>query len=373
MASVPDGFLQDVDALGSSGARVLAVAAGPRGRLEVVGLVSLADPPRGTSRGVIERLGALGIRTVLVTGDSVPTARAVAEQVGIRGDTLTAPALRARHYALEGTGVIAEVFPEDKAGVVRALQREGRVVGMTGDGVNDAPALRQAEVGFAVSPATDVARAAAGLVLTEEGLPGIITTVEVGRTIYQRMLTYALNKIVKTFQAILFLGGGFVVAGMLVVSPRQLVLLLFLNDFVTMSLATDRISFLPTTPQRWNLRVMAVHALEVALIWVGFSAAVLLVGRELLDLELPRLQTLSFVVLAFTGQATVYLVRERRHFWDCAPSWPLALSSAFAVTATAVLATQGWFMAPLSVGEVGAVALAVAVLAVVVVSLLRKK
>jgi H+-transporting ATPase len=254
--------------------------------------------------------------------------------------------------------IIAEVFPEDKARIVRALQRGGHVVGMTGDGVNDAPALRQAEVGVAVSRSTDVARAAAGIVLLEEGLPGVVTTVEEGRAIYQRMLTYTLNKIVKTFQAVLFLGGGFIIAGILVVSPRQIVLLLFLNDFVTMSLAGDRIASLPTKPQRWNLRVMTVHAFATALAWVAFSAIVLVIGHRTLGLDLPKMQTLSFVVLVFTGQATVYLVREHRHFWKGAPSLPLAASSAFALVATAALATQGWWMAPLSAQQVGAVALA---------------
>jgi H+-transporting ATPase len=358
VAQAPPGLSQDVDDLAASGARVLAVAAGTRDHLRVVGLVGLTDPPRSSSREVIERLRSLGIRAVLVTGDSLPTARAVAGQVAIRGKATTSTSLRKEDFAIGDVRIVAEVFPEDKARIVRALQRGGHVVGMTGDGVNDAPALRQAEVGVAVSRSTDVARAAAGVVLLEEGLPGVVTTVEVGRAIYQRMLTYTLNKIVKTFQSVLFLGGGFILAGILVVSPRQIVLLLFLNDFVTMSLASDRIASLPAKPQRWNLRVMTVYAVATALAWIAFSAIVLVIGHRIFGLDLPKMQTLSFVVLVFTGQATVYLVRVHRHFWKGAPSPPLAASSAFALLATVALATQGWLMAPLSAQQVGAVALA---------------
>ncbi len=357
----PPGFAADVEALAATGSRVLAVAAGPAGRLRVVGLIGLSDPPRSTSREVVERLHSLGVRTVLVTGDGQPTARALAEQVAIRGEAITSAELRRRDYEIGGAEIIAEVFPEDKSRIVRALQREGHVVGMTGDGVNDAPALRQAEVGVAVSHAADVARAAAGVVLTEEGLKGVVDTIDVGRRINQRILSYAQNKVVKTIQAILFLGGSFVFAGLLAVSPLQIVLLLLLNDFVTMSLATDRVATIPDTPQRWNVRVLVGQALLAAIAWVLFSAAVVAIGSWTLHLDPLRLQTLAFVVLVFTGQATVYLVREHGHFWQAMPSPLLAASSAFALLATAVLATSGWFMAPVSPALVGAVALAAAV------------
>jgi len=360
LAEPPAGFAADVEALAASGSRVLALAAGPAGRLQVVSLIGLSDPPRTTSRQVVERLHSLGVRTVLVTGDGLPTARAVAEQVGIRGEAMTSAELRRRDGEIGGAQIIAEVFPEDKSRIVRALQREGHVVGMTGDGVNDAPALRQAEVGVAVSHAADVARAAAGVVLTEEGLKGVVDTVDVGRRINQRILSYAQNKIVKTIQAILFLGGSFVAAGLLAVSPLQIVLLLLLNDFVTMSLATDRVATIPDAPQRWNLRALVGHALLVAIAWVLFSAAAVVLGSRVLHLDPPRLQTLAFVVLVFTGQATVYLVREHGHFWQAMPSPLLAASSAFALVATAVLATSGWCMPSLSPGLVGAVALAAA-------------
>ena len=156
--------------------------------------------------------------------------------------------------------VFAGVFPEDKFHLVQVFQQAGHVVGMTGDGVNDAPASKQAEVGIAVANATDVAKAAASLVLTRPGLTDVLAAVETGRCIYQRMLTYTLNKIIKTFQIALFLSLGLLLTGVFVTTPRLILLLLFANDFVTMSLAADRVTF-SRKPDRWQIRPLTVSAL----------------------------------------------------------------------------------------------------------------
>ena len=239
------------------------------------------------------------------------------------------------------------MFPEDKFHLVQVFQQAGHVVGMTGDGVNDAPALKQAEVGIAVANATDVAKASASLVLTDPGLTDVLAAVQTGRCIYQRMLTYTLNKIVKTFQIALFLSLGLLLTGVFVTTPRLILLLLFANDFVTMSLAADRVTF-SRKPDRWRIRPLVMIALVLALAWVVLCFAVFLVGRDVYRLDLPQLQTLVFLILVFSGQATVYLVRERRHFWESLPGHWLLVSSIADVIVVSLLATCGVLMAPVS-------------------------
>ncbi len=338
----------DVERFGADGYRVLAVAAGPDGSPRLAGLVALLDPPREDSRAVVRGLADLGVRVVMVTGDGLATAREVAARVGIEGRACGAEALRAgADGAAPDCAVYAGVLPEDKFRLVSALQRTGRVVGMTGDGVNDAPALKQAEVGVAVANAADVAKAAASLVLTRPGLSDLPGAVETGRRVYQRLLSYTLNKVVKTFQVALFLSLGLVLTGTFVTTPLLVLLLLFANDFVTMSLAADRVSF-SRSPDRWRVRRLAAAGLALALAWLAFSFAVFYVGRDALRLGLPQLQTLVFLMFVFTGQANVYLVRERGPFWTLPPGRWLAVSSAADLAVVGFLATRGILMAPVS-------------------------
>lgn len=339
---------RDVDRLAGQGFRVLAVAAGTGTALRLVGLVALQDPPREDSRQLIESLGGLHVRVLLVTGDGPATAQAVARQVGI-GDRVCpletlwqGPNLPALDY-----DVFAGVLPEDKFHLVQALQQAGHVVGMTGDGVNDAPALKQAEVGIAVASATDVAKAAASLVLTKPGLGNIVAAVETSRRIYQRMLTYTLNKIIKTFQVAVLLSLGLVLTGTFLTTSRLVVLLLFTNDFVTMSLATDRVAFSPA-PDRWRVRSLVVTGLTLAALILVPSFGLFFWARDHLQLPVAQLQTLMFLVLVFTGQGMVYLVRERHQCWRSRPSGWLLASSALDILVVGVLATQGVLMAVVS-------------------------
>ncbi len=340
-----------VEQLATQGYRVLAVAEGEDGVVRLAGLLGLHDPPRDDSRFVVERLQALGVRVLMVTGDGLATARAVASQVGIGERACPREVLDAADRAAE-CDVFARVFPEDKFRLVQHLQRAGHVVGMTGDGVNDAPALKQAEVGVAVANATDVAKAAASLVLTKPGLGGVLDAVEVSRRIYQRMLTYTLNKIIKTIEIAVFLSLGVMLTGVFIITPLLIVLLLFTNDFVTMSIATDRVAFSPK-PDRWRIRMLILTGLALAGLILLLSFAVFFTARHGLSLPLPQLQTLMFLLLVFTGQGTVYLVRERRYFWHSRPGPWLVLASVADITAVSLLATQGILMAPLRLTLVG--------------------
>jgi len=344
-ASVAD----EVERLAGRGARVLAVAAGTEPSLELVGLLGLEDPLREDSKALVQNLKSMmGVRVIMVTGDGATTARAVSLQVGIGERVGSAESLRnGAGVAAELYDVFAGVFPEDKFRLVEALQRQGHVVGMTGDGVNDAPALKQAEAGIAVSTATDVAKAAASVVLTESGLMGVLRAVETGRRIYQRMLTYTLNKIIKTLEIAVFLSVGLILTGTFVITPLLVVLLLFTNDFVTMSIATDRVSFSPR-PDRWDVRTLMFTAGTLAGFVLILSFTVFFVGRDALHLPLRQLQTLVFLMLVFTGQGNVYLVRERNRLWHSLPSRWLILSSAADIVAVSLMATSGILMAPIS-------------------------
>ena len=335
-----------VDALAAQGYRVLAVAAGHSGDLRLAGLIGLIDRPRPDSAKLIGELNRLGIRVKMVTGDTAPTALAIAREVGI-GQRVCGPH-ELQEEAGESTAacdIFAGVFPEDKYQLVRSLQRAGHVVGMTGDGVNDAPALKQAEVGTAVATATDVAKAAASMVLTTPGLVDIVSAVESSRRIYQRMLTYTLNKIIKTLQVALFLSLAFFLTGSFVITPFLVVLLIFANDFVTMSIATDNVGY-SSMPDRWHIGSLVAAAGSLSLGVLAESFLVLYLATEIFGLTPPQVQTLVFAMLVFSGQATVYLVRVRRPLWTARPSRPLMIASIADVIVVTVLASQGILMVP---------------------------
>lgn len=338
----------DVSLLASDGSRVLAVAAGEGADLSIVGLIGLRDPPREDSKDLVQSLRELGVRVVMVTGDSLATANAVARQVGIGARLCTPKDLRnGRLSQIVDCDVFAGVLPDDKFHLVKTLQRRGNPVGMTGDGVNDAPALRQAEVGIAVANATDVAKAAASLVLTQPGLGNVVGAVETSRRIHQRMLTYTLNKIIKTCEIALFLSLGLVFTGTFVTTPLLIVLLLFTNDFVTMSIATDRVDF-ARLPTRWQIGPLVGAGLTLAALILCLFFGIVLWAKFQLHLSLPQIQSLVFIMLVFAGQGTVYLVRERGYFWHSRPSRWLLVSSAADLLIVSLMATNGVLMAAIS-------------------------
>jgi H+-transporting ATPase len=349
----------DVERLAAGGYRVLAVAGGADGILRLIGLLALQDPPREDSKSLVARLNQLGVRVAMVTGDGLATASAVAAQVGISGRACSSRELRENIDQTLDCAVFAGVFPEDKFHLVRALQRAGHIVGMTGDGVNDAPALKQAEVGIAVSSATDVAKASASLVLTNPGLTDTLAAVETSRRIYQRMLTYTLNKIIKTVEVGLFLSIGVILSRTFIITPLLIVMLLFTNDFVTMSIATDHVSASPM-PDRWHIRSLMLAGMSLGGLVLLLSFGLFFCGRDILHLPLPELQTLVFVTLVFTGQGMVYLVRERQHFWESAPSRWMILSSIMDVAVVCLMSVRGILMAPLPSAVIASVILACA-------------
>ena len=332
----------------AKGYRTLAVARGPEtGALTVVGLVSLYDPPRPDAKQLIAALNDRGVAVKMLTGDALAVASEIARGVGLndikRMADLKAASAQAGNRAADlfaGTDGFAEVFPEDKYLVVKQLQAAGHVTGMTGDGVNDAPALRQAEVGIAVSTATDVAKGAASVVLTEAGLTNIVALVEQGRTIYQRILTWIINKISRTILKAAFVSIAYVVTGKFVVSAFAMLLLTFMTDFAKIALATDHVRS-SKQPETWNIGGfitvsvilgVAMVAETLLLLWIGWSRFGLATNDN-------ALYTFSFLVLLYFAVFSVVSARERRAFWSTMPSKAL-LAALIADALTGTILTR---------------------------------
>jgi plasma-membrane proton-efflux P-type ATPase len=318
-----------VAASAAKGYRTLAVARGPaQGTPALLGLVSLFDPPRADAAQLIAALNDLGVRVKMLTGDALPVAIEIGTGVGLPhihrvGDLKGHAAQSDGGTAdlLEGADGFAEVYPEDKYRVVEHLQAAGHVTGMTGDGVNDAPALRQAEVGIAVSTATDVAKGAASVVLTESGLTNILALVEQGRAIYQRILTWIINKISRTLLKAAFVAVSFVATGRFVVSAFAMLLLVFLTDFAKISLSTDQVR--PSrSPETWNIGGYVTVSVILGLAMVLETLTILWIGWSHFGLagDSEATQTFSFLLLLYFAIFSVVSARERSWFWATFPS-----------------------------------------------------
>jgi H+-transporting ATPase len=345
--------------LEDKGFRVLAVAAGPTTGMKLAGLIALSDPPRTDSAVLISELHALGVRTVMVTGDAPATAAIVAKAVGLDGAICPlGPIPDAVHP--EQFVVFAGVLPEDKYKLVKAFQKGGHTVGMCGDGANDAPALRQAQMGIAVSTATDVAKSAAGMVLTKPGLAGIVAAVKEGRTTFQRILSYTLNSITKKTVQVLFLAIGLLMTGHAILTPLLMVLIMITGDFLGMSLTTDNVR--PSArPNAWQIGNLTIAGVIMGIGELLFCTAILAFGSYRLGFTIGALQTLAFVVIVFGNQATTYTNRERRHLWSSRPSIWLLLSTVADLLIASTLAVGGIAMTPLPAWVVaGTLAAAVA-------------
>ncbi len=358
-AALPDHARALVDGLANQGHRVIAVAYGATDALRLIGLIAVSDPPRADSASLIAELRDLGVRTVMITGDSAVTAAAIARQVGIAGAVCSADAL-SDPASIANYSIFARVVPEVKFKLVQALQRAGNVVGMCGDGVNDAPALRQAQIGIAVASATDVAKAAAAMVLTEPGLAGIVFAVREGRVGFRRLLNYVFNMMTKKIEIVLFLAVGLILTGSAVMTPVMVVLMLVGNDVLAMSLTADRASSSPS-PSKWRMRNVTAAAIMLGLCKLAFSTAMLAAAKYALGLGTPQLQTFAFVTILFGAQGLLYVVRERHRLWSSPPSKWVFASSAIDIGIVASLALSGTLMAPLPWRLVLAIFCAVAV------------
>jgi H+-transporting ATPase len=335
------------DGLEKQGFRVLAVAAGPAAAMQLIGFIALSDPPRSDSASLISELKTLGVRTVMVTGDAPATAAIVAHDVGLEG-AVCPPGPIPAAIKPEDFAVFAGVLPEGKYDLVKTFQKNGHTVGMCGDGANDAPALRQAQIGIAVSTATDVAKSAAGVVLTSAGLGGIVAAVKEGRITFHRILTYTLNSVLKKIVQVLLLAIGLVMTGHAVLTPMLMVIVMITGDFLAMSLTTDRVR--PSgKPNSWEIGRITSGAIILGLCFLTFCVAILAVGKFDLNLGIKALQTLSVVAIVYGSQATIYAIRDRHHFWGLRPTIWLVISSIADLLIISTLAVRGIAMAPLPI------------------------
>ena len=344
---------QAADSLAARGYRTLGVARADDGRWRYLGLIPLFDPPREDSAQTLAAAKRMGLDVRMVTGDHAAIGREIARSVGLGDRIVSAREVFATEDSdgdaarIETADGFAEVFPEHKYKIVRVFQRAGRIVGMTGDGVNDAPALKQADVGIAVSGATDAARAAAAIVLTAPGLSVIASAVEEARRIFERMTGYATFRIAETVRVLLFLTLSILVFDFYPITAVMIVLLAILNDFPIMTIAYDNVPVAPH-PVRWDMPRVLILATVLGLLGVLSSFGLFWIAENVIELPRPTAQTLLFLKLLVAGHLTLYLTRSAGWWWQRPwPSWKLVIATEATQVLGTLAAVYGWFMQPI--------------------------
>ncbi|HED19691.1 MAG TPA: HAD family hydrolase, partial [Gammaproteobacteria bacterium] len=317
-----------------------------------LGILSLFDPPREDSAETIASARDHGVQVKMVTGDNVAIARQIAGKLGLGTCILKADSLPAdtsdtatpddATEQVEKADGFAEVFPEHKFCIVRILQENDHITGMTGDGVNDAPALKQADVGIAVSGATDAARAAADLVLTNPGLSVIINAIEEARRIFERMNTYAIYRISETIRIMFFVVVAMIFFNFYPITAVMIILLAFFNDIPIMTIAYDHTN-LEKNPVRWNMRQVITVGTVMGMTGVIGSFGMLLIALDWLQLSINQIQTYVFLQMAVAGHLVLFVARSKEHFWK--RPWPAPImvwSAIITKLAATVLVAYGF-------------------------------
>jgi H+-transporting ATPase len=343
-----DEVNKTIDGFSRKGYRTLAVArseGGDLNNLKLTGLLPLTDPPRPDSKDMIDQARKLGIKPMMLTGDSINIAKEISNQIGIGNNIIRMEDIKdlssdKQLKIVNECDGFAGIYPKDKYKIVNLLQSGGHIVGMTGDGVNDAPALKQAEMGIAVSNSTDVAKAAASVVLTESGVGVIIDAITISRQTYQRMLTWVLNKVVKVIEFVVFLSIGFFWLHNILLTLLGMTLLVFANDFVSMTLATDNVKS-TSNPDQWNVKNIILASLIPALFYVLGDIIVILIGINYFHLQWNELTSLIMLSFIFNSQFRVLIMRERKHFWSSLPGKGLLISSTSAIIGIALITLFG--------------------------------
>ncbi|HUA16756.1 MAG TPA: plasma-membrane proton-efflux P-type ATPase [Verrucomicrobiae bacterium] len=354
-AEVRDGVGKAVDGFAARGFRSLGVArADAENNWQFLGVLPLFDPPREDSKSTIATASQMGIKVKMVTGDQVAIAREMARQLGLGQNIVDASVFSdAQHYqtsqleqAIDQADGFAQVFPEHKFHIVDVLQKEKHIVGMTGDGVNDAPALKKADAGIAVSGATDAARAAADIVLTTPGLSVIIDAIKESRKMFQRMNSYAIYRIAETIRVLLFMTLSILVFNFYPVTAVMLVLLAILNDGAILSIAYDRVHY-ADHPESWNMPVVLGIATVLGVAGVVATFGLFYLAEQVFHLQRDVIQSLIYLKLSVAGHSTIFVTRTRKSFWSIRPA-PILLGAVLGTqTVATLIAVYGVFMAPL--------------------------
>ncbi len=347
-----------VNDFAARGFRSLGVArADADGAWRLVGVLPLFDPPRNDAKATIATALAMGVKIKMVTGDALAIAIETAKKLGMGTNILDASSLgdskkeesAATAASIEQADGFAQVFPEHKFHIVDVLQKRGHIVGMTGDGVNDAPALKKADCGIAVSGATDAARAAASIVLSTSGLDVIIEAIKESRRIFQRMNSYAIYRIAETLRVLLFMTAAILIFNFYPLTAVMIVMLALLNDGAILSIAYDNVHY-KSQPEAWNMRLVLGVSTALGVIGVVSAFGLFYLGERVFHLDRPHIQTLMYLKMSVAGHLTIFLTRTRGPFWSIRPARILWI----AVVGTQILATliavYGFFMTPLGWG-----------------------
>ncbi len=355
-----------VEKFSNEGMRTLGVAIKRGKNYEFVGIIPLFDPPREDSKEVLKEARELGLNLKMLTGDNILIAKYISNIVGIGKKILNARILNNRQKIstvnaktqsfkmdpkiseeIDDANGFAQVYPEDKYFIVDSLQKENHIVGMTGDGVNDAPALKKADGGIAVSGATDAARASADLILMNKGLSVIIDAIKESRKIFLRMKSYSTYRIAETIRLIFFITASILIFGFYPITAIMIILILVLNDLPIMTIAYDNTE-IEKNPVRWNLKEVITVSTSIGLAGVLATFSLLYISKVYLGLSLLTIQTIIFLKLAVAGRTTIFITRTKRRFWKKPFPAPILL---FVGIATEILATlfavYGWFITPI--------------------------
>ena len=324
---------------------------------QFLGVLPLFDPPREEAKATIATALQMGVKVKMVTGDQLPIAQETAEKLGMGPLILDASGFEttATHSSelleksIEKADGFAQVFPEHKFQIVDVLQQHGHIVGMTGDGVNDAPALKKADCGIAVSDATDAARGAASIVLMTPGLSVIVEAIKTSRKIFQRMNSYAIYRIAETLRVLLFMTASILIFNFYPVTAVMVVMLALLNDGAILSISYDNVHY-SNDPERWNMRVVMGIATALGIIGVISAFGLLYLGESVFKLDRAHIQTLIYLKLSVAGHLTIFLTRTRGPFWSIRPARILLLAVCGTQLLATLIAVYGWFMTPLGWG-----------------------
>ena len=347
-----------VNEFAARGFRSLGVArADGDGQWQFVGVLPLFDPPRDDARATIATALSMGVKIKMVTGDALAIAKETAQKLGMGANILDATSLGDSKKqespevaaSIENADGFAQVFPEHKFHIVDVLQKRGHIVGMTGDGVNDAPALKKADCGIAVSSATDAARAAASIVLTTAGLAVIIDAIKESRRIFQRMNSYAIYRIAETLRVLLFMTLAILIFNFYPVTAVMIVMLALLNDGAILSIAYDNVHY-KDQPESWNMPLVMGISTVLGVTGVIAAFGLFYLGERVFDLDRSHVQTLMYLKLSVAGHLTIFLTRTRGPFWSIRPARILWVAVLGTQTIATLIAVYGLFMTPLGWG-----------------------
>ncbi len=344
-----------VDQFASRGFRSLGVArTNEDGQWRFLGVLPLYDPPREDSKSTIATARQMGCSVKMITGDQLAIGREIAAQLDMGRNIVDAKVFQETSYhdsaqvdqLIERADGFAQVYPEHKFNIVNVLQKHGHIVGMTGDGVNDAPALKKADCGIAVSGATDAARAAAAIVLLSPGLSVVIDAIQEARKIFQRMNSYAIYRIAETIRVLMFMTMSILVFNFYPVTAVMIVLLALLNDGAILSIAYDRVRY-ADEPERWNMRLVLGIASVLGLAGVAASFGLFYLAERVRKLEPEVIQSLIYLKLSVAGHMTVFATRTRGPFWSIRPAKILMAAVVGTQIIATLIAVYGVFMAPI--------------------------